>query len=172
MSPVWRYSAFILLNHLSPAKPLHHFKEKVGFVHVWFYFPKHSEYLSKEVSETKSTHGGRTSIAFWRLNFSREVKKWGRCSAKELPACSVPPPLLEAMRGHFHSENTDFATHFCSKREAHLPPSIHNTFFPHHLTLPALYSGAFPHSRLYVPSAGNKESAASNIRLELFTSWH
>lgn len=45
----------------------------------------------------------------------------------------------------------------------------HTLPFPFYITLVALVFGAFAHSLLYILSTENRESAASNIRLELST---
>lgn len=105
------------------------------------------------------------------LNYSRALKNDVGVRSKSFLHALLKAPLCAATMGIFsHCANTNFATHFFSKWEAHLLHSIKNIPSPsslHNSCLPLFC--AFLNSFLYIPSAENR---ASNIKLELPISWH
>lgn len=101
------------------------------------------------------------------LNYSRAVRTDVGVWSKSFLHALLTAPLCEATQ----RANTDFATFLL--RTGGWPSSLntqHTFSFPITLLLlPFFFFCAFPHSLLYIPSAENR---ASNIRLELPTSWH
>lgn len=172
----WCYPAFTLLNHFSPAKPLHHFKEKAGFVHVWFYFQKES--YPKKCQRLKKYLWWQNIHCLLTLNYSREVRKWGRCFIKELPARSVTSSSAGGNNGDIFTLwkhwlcNTFLLQMIGSPASLNTQhaflrlPSLHYSCC-HFFFFLVLFPIAFSVSCLL-----KTESAASNIRLELSTSWH
>lgn len=74
--------------------------------------------------------------------------------------------------GYFHTMKTLILQHISALNGRITSIPQHTTYLLlsslHYSRCPSF--GAFPHSLLYVPSAENIASAASNIRLELSTS--
>lgn len=104
------------------------------------------------------------------LNYSRALRNDGGVWSKSFLYALLTAPLCEATMGIFsHCANTNFATFLLQTGGS--PPSLntqHTFSFLITLLLLPIFC-AFPHGLLYIPSAENR---ASNIKLEVPTSWH
>lgn len=101
------------------------------------------------------------------LNYSKALRNDIGVWSKNFLYALLTAPLCEARMEIFsHCANTNFATLLLQIGGSPASLSTQHTL-SFLFTLPFLC--AFPHSLLYIPSAENR---ASNIRLELPTTWH
>lgn len=175
MSLVWCYSAFILLNHFSPDKPLHHFKEEVAFVHICFYFQKDSEYLSTEMSEIKKVPLVREhSLPFKCWITAEKLRNEVGVFIRELPACPVTSSPAWGIQGYLHIVKTLILQHISD-------PNGRLTCLPQYTTyllLPSLHYSRCLCFWCFCPQPSpyhvcwEQRECSQYHRLELSTFWH